>query len=943
MLNWKKHRAGVLATYTTDKDIAVQSKIMQGDDDGPQKKESQTDLAKQRLEQLDGEGRKKEDGMSYFSQKDLLSHLERLATDLEAAWERGEKVKTLRIVIQACKLLSVIKVPQCYPSMFVLTARVLDTFGDLVYARLYEKAVESLGVKKLSRDFRPEDLSLDTKEMCKNWFYKVASIRELVPRILVEMALWRCNRFIKKDPDFFSRTFERFARQVRGIGDPLLSFHARWYVSHKAHEINQEFQESLRAGEDSLRVPVSCEHARLALGDFYFCLPNLSVATTEGSDEQRLAHYLRQSGMTFDEYIALFAPVSRWLIEVIASENQNMETLEALSEQCDKNGAYTVVVMHLIRAFEPELVRNKLDVFLNIILSPPDKTVIQTDILATLGEAMSLAPPESKSARLQLLRTALDLLIDAAHAQPSAEESREKDADSEKEKEKEKEKKPRVAAMDFTPASFFNCARAWVGYAVGCLDGKEVSKFLQRVYETVKATKLHESCPEGLENLVYLLVDGYSIDTKGMQKLFGLQSFLALVDLLDPERKRTACYRLASIYVEGMKASVAGEEPVFTSNTIIVNGLLDLFRSIHDSVTPLTPQDELDVFSYLLLSFICTVDFAAPPTSDFEAQLNFLTECRKSFPRSQPIIVYIITLVAGLIDRIAAANPIKSHSKKSGLFVKVCLVFSHTTICAVTDTATRASLLLATGFMAMHHGFLSHGDQLLGAFAEELQNVESQDLQRITEPLFAHIHNSVAPDNTGLSIVNQVLSILREEVSTGVVVDATERYQSNRGRVYCRCLDAVVRLYRANESAGVFLLDDAQNPSSDLHPSQFYTLAASLVSSVESEITSLQGELKKSATPPNMHTTIKLSILVLSYRLFAALVTTAELTEAMKGHLTRLWDQFTSYAGPMLRETALSGDQELEAIGEEARDNYDALLESRDESVREFVQTLTKL
>jgi hypothetical protein len=111
-------------------------------------------------------------------------------------------------VIKRTSFAAEARVPAFYPSMFVLVTDVLDTFGRCVFERLRSAAVEEqarMGSARggaLPEDFAAGDVGAEARETCRNWIYKTACIRELLPRLYVEISLLECYRFLHPTADF---------------------------------------------------------------------------------------------------------------------------------------------------------------------------------------------------------------------------------------------------------------------------------------------------------------------------------------------------------------------------------------------------------------------------------------------------------------------------------------------------------------------------------------------------------------------------------------------------------------------------------------------------------------------------------------------------------------------------------------------------------------------
>ena len=117
----------------------------------------------------------------------------------------------------------------------------------MVYNRLFSKAEEALHVKatatsttemmltndaqsksdskaalRLKENFSASDIPVSARDTCRNWFYKVACIKEHLPRIYVEITLLKCYRFLT-DSEFPS-ILAKLGSFIRGDHNYISSY-----------------------------------------------------------------------------------------------------------------------------------------------------------------------------------------------------------------------------------------------------------------------------------------------------------------------------------------------------------------------------------------------------------------------------------------------------------------------------------------------------------------------------------------------------------------------------------------------------------------------------------------------------------------------------------------------------------------------------------------------
>jgi len=249
-LTWKHRRADILKQYAVAGQIKINSDLLNVDgiaaaslgsnlDDGAAAADKKVNMldakTRGRLEQLEqAEGTADESRIIRLTQQELVSRVDKLNVELGKAWEAEERVRALKIAIQVSKMLGDTAFPQFYPTVFVLVTEMLDHFGELVYARVHAKG--QAPSKTLREGFAPSEVLEEGVETTKNWFYKVASIRELVPRFYVELAILKCYRLLLPPAQIVANV-RRLILTVRGMGEPLCATYARSYLVHKILQV----------------------------------------------------------------------------------------------------------------------------------------------------------------------------------------------------------------------------------------------------------------------------------------------------------------------------------------------------------------------------------------------------------------------------------------------------------------------------------------------------------------------------------------------------------------------------------------------------------------------------------------------------------------------------------------------------------------------------------
>eukprot|EP01029_Cantina_marsupialis_P025720 TRINITY_DN6817_c0_g1_i1.p1 TRINITY_DN6817_c0_g1~~TRINITY_DN6817_c0_g1_i1.p1 ORF type:complete len:864 (-),score=236.77 TRINITY_DN6817_c0_g1_i1:197-2725(-) len=174
---------------------------------------------------------------------DLLDEKEAEMLEL---WQKGMLHQAFKVMIQIARFLLETCDPSVYVAIFARISKTLTKFGNLAYKRMISHA----GLK--NADFLASNVKQSAKEMCRNWLYKISCIEELVPRILLELAILPCYRLLSDDE--YPNILIRVSNMIRGVGDDLIAAYIRVYLCLKGFEVCESHMHMISALHDHLFV-----------------------------------------------------------------------------------------------------------------------------------------------------------------------------------------------------------------------------------------------------------------------------------------------------------------------------------------------------------------------------------------------------------------------------------------------------------------------------------------------------------------------------------------------------------------------------------------------------------------------------------------------------------------------------------------------------------------
>uniref|UniRef100_A0A8C1QMH7 VPS35 endosomal protein-sorting factor-like n=1 Tax=Cyprinus carpio TaxID=7962 RepID=A0A8C1QMH7_CYPCA len=404
--------------------------------------------------------------------------------------------------------------------------------------------------------------------------------------------------------------------------------------------------------------------------------------------------FLTKSGIqeTLQRLTAMIRGIGDPLVAVYARAYLCRVLLTEMMDRCKKLGNNALLLNSVMWAFRAEFVAMRATDFIGMIKDCDEAGFPKHLLFASLGRSLSCAdPPESE--RLSILNDAWKVITKVR-----------------------------------SPRDYINCAEIWVEFTCRHFTKREVNTILADIIKHMTPDRAFEDAYPQLQSVIKKILPHFH----DFSVLFSMEKFLPFLDMFQKDSVRVeVCKSIMEVFIKHQQEA--------TRDPVILNALLHICKTMHDSVNALTLDDEKRSLSLLINGFIRMVSFGR----DFEQQLSFCVEARATFCNLEPVIIHLI------------------HA---------CAAYSFITIPSLTSIFNRLNLYLLSGEVALANQCLSQADAFLktavSLLPEVPRTISIEGKQRSSEPFLLDFINNflstllVVPDHPEQGVLYLVRGLL---------------------------------------------------------------------------------------------------------------------------------------------------------------------------------------
>jgi len=391
--------------------------------------------------------------------------------------------------------------------------------------------------------------------------------------------------------------------------------------------------------------------------------------------EKMLAH-IESRKLDGKQYLDLFCPALDWTLECLGYKADAKILDSVLKTYADCTNGF--VLQAIITAFPPALVaRNGIE-FVKLIKKASDDTTGKLPLYRALG--VSLA--ESKPKEEHKIKIFNKIWTDVT--------------------------------KETSLTKYMDLAEVFVGYTLAHLSFKHTDGLLKDILEHMKEEKHYFDYQKQLQAIMQKILSHSKAD---FNSIFSMKNFLPFLDLFRGETQTEVNKSLLTTFNK-----TAGS----TSDSIIINTMFTVAKTVHDSITALSFDDDKREISQLLCTFIQKLDFG----KDLEKHLNFYVEARRAFINLDGVKVELVKGVCHLAVRTNIIVKGK-HNKQSSAFVRACIAYCFITIPSIELLFERLYLFTFAAGISMMNQSIPQAESLLKSAVQLVQefpkNIEERD------------------------------------------------------------------------------------------------------------------------------------------------------------------------------------------------------------------------